>query len=69
MRCVVAVIMVWGAVIACIVSSSILAFNQRDGWGWLLLMALLLGNCTITEERRKVDDEKQETPDGAEHGR
>lgn len=28
--------------LAAVIGSSLLAFHNRDGWGWLMLLALLL---------------------------
>ncbi|WP_412063039.1 hypothetical protein [Rubrivirga sp. IMCC45206] len=36
---------------ACIAAATILAFYERDGWGWFLFAALLFGSTSLVPQK------------------
>jgi len=37
--------------IVCIISSAVLAYFEKEGWGWMVFVALLSGNTVSTENK------------------
>lgn len=36
--------------VACIVGATLLAMNDKPGWGWMLFVGLLLGSVSIHKD-------------------
>ena len=51
------------AAVACVVVAGVLAFHQRDGWGWFLLASLFFGSTGVVQRAAPAPAEAAPPPD------